>query len=175
MGRDRTSAKDGCGVGGAAGQADAIDQRLRCDCDDAMRERAEDVLVLVGAEGLRDRQVGAMSAGQQRRVMIGRAMAGTTGAVQVLLLDEPSNALDLAAQYDLREMLRGLAQAGTAILLVTHQVADVLPEMSRVLMMRGGRIVADGTKGELLNEAGLSGLFGREIRMAERDGVLFAW
>ena len=141
----------------------------------AMRERAEAILSQVGAESLREKPVGAMSAGQQRRIMIGRALAGTTGEVQVLLLDEPSNALDLAAQHDLREMLRGLAQAGTAILLVTHNVSDILPEMTRVLMMREGRVVADGAKAELLNEAGLSGLFGREIQVGERDGVLFAW
>ena len=141
----------------------------------AMRSRAEELLVQVGAEALRDKLVGQMSAGQQRRIMIGRALAGTTGGVQVLLLDEPSNALDLAAQYELREMLGVLARAGTAILLVTHQVADILPEMTRVLMMRGGRLVADGAKTELLNEAGLSRLFGREIRLVERDGVLFAW
>ena len=141
----------------------------------AMRERAEAILSQVGAESLREKAVGAMSAGQQRRIMIGRALAGTTGEVQVLLLDEPSNALDLAAQHDLREMLRELAQAGTAMLLVTHNVSDILPEMTRVLMMRDGRVVADGPKGELLHEAGLSGLFGREIRVAERDGVLFAW
>ena len=113
----------------------------------AMRERAEEILSLVGAEDLREKHVGAMSAGQQRRIMIGRALAGTTGEVQMLLLDEPSNALDLAAQYELREMLGVLARAGTAILLVTHQVADILPEMTRVLMMREGRIVADGAKG----------------------------
>ena len=139
-----------------------------------MRDRAERILVQVGAETLRNKSVGAMSAGQQRRIMIGRAMAGTTGEVQVLLLDEPSNALDLAAQYELREMLRALAQAGTAILLVTHQVADILPEMTRVLMMRGGRLVADGSKSELLNSVRMSGLFGRDLRVDEADGVYFA-
>jgi iron complex transport system ATP-binding protein len=143
----------------------------------AMRERAEEILTLVGAEGLREKPVGQMSAGQQRRVMIGRALAGTSadGEVQMLLLDEPSNALDLGAQHDLREMLRGLAERGTAILLITHHIADILPEMKRIVMMREGRIVADGTKVELLTEARLSGLFGREIVMSERDGYWNAW
>jgi iron complex transport system ATP-binding protein len=146
----------------------------------AMRERAEEILELVGAETLHDTMVGEMSAGQQRRVMIGRAMAGTTalhgdGDVQMLLLDEPSNALDLGAQQDLREMLRGLAQRGTAILLITHHIADILPEMERIVMMREGRIVADGAKRELLTEPALSGLFGRQIAMTERGGYWNAW
>jgi iron complex transport system ATP-binding protein len=143
----------------------------------AMRERAEEVLGLVGGAGLRSKLVGEMSAGQQRRVMIGRALAGNSagGDGQMLLLDEPSNALDMGAQHDLREMLRGLAQRGTAIVLITHQIADILPEMERVVMMRAGRIVADGAKAELLKAEGLSGLFGREIEVVERRGYFNAW
>jgi iron complex transport system ATP-binding protein len=146
----------------------------------AMRERAEEIVSLVGAEELRRTLVGEMSAGQQRRVMIGRAMAGTSllnesGEVQMLLLDEPSNALDLGAQHDLREMLRGLAKKGTAIVLITHHIADILPEMERVVMMRDGRIVADGAKSRLLTEPRLSELFGREITMTGRGGYWNAW
>ena len=140
-----------------------------------MRSRAAEVVELVGAADLSDALVGEMSAGQQRRVMIGRALAGVGEGPRMLLLDEPSNALDLAAQHDLRETLRKLAQAGTAILMITHHVSDVLPEMERVVMMREGRIVADGAKEELLTPERMSELFGRQIRMAERDGVLFAW
>ena len=145
-----------------------------------MRERAEEILVLVNAESLRAIPVGEMSAGQQRRIMIGRAMAGTSsedegGSVQMLLLDEPSNALDLAAQQDLREMLRRLAHRGTAILLITHHIADILPEMDRIVMMNGGRIVADGSKNELLTEPMLQKLFGRKIALIERDGYWNAW
>lgn len=144
---------------------------------DAMRGRAEEILQVVGAEGLRDKLVGQMSAGQQRRVMIGRALAGASvdGEVQMLLLDEPSNALDLAAQQDLREMLRGLAQRGVAIVLITHHIADILPEIDRVVMMREGRIVADGKKSELLTEKRLGELFGRGITLTERGGYWNAW
>lgn len=145
-----------------------------------MLQRAEEISVLVGAENLRKKLVGEMSAGQQRRIMIGRAMAGTSlagsgGEVQMLLLDEPSNALDLGAQHDLREMLRGLAQQGTAILLITHHIADILPEMNRLVMMRDGCIVADGSKTDLLTEQRLSRLFGREIVLTERGGYWNAW
>jgi len=116
--------------------------------------------------------VGEMSAGEQRRVMIGRALAG---GGEMLLLDEPSNALDLGAQYDLREMLRGLAARGTAVVMITHHIADILPEMKRIVMMREGRIVADRAKSELLTEARLTELFGREIAMTERGGYWNAW
>jgi iron complex transport system ATP-binding protein len=144
---------------------------------EAMRERAAEILSLVGADDLREKPVGQMSAGQQRRVMIGRALAGASvdGEVRMLLLDEPSNALDLTAQQDLREMLRGLARKGVAILLITHHIADILPEIDRIVMMREGRIVADGTKSDLLTERTLGDLFGREITLTERDGYWNAW
>jgi iron complex transport system ATP-binding protein len=139
---------------------------------DSMRERAEEVLGLVDAMGIAEKMVGEMSAGQQRRVMIGRALVASS---EMLLLDEPSNALDISAQRDLRELLRGLAQQGTGILLITHHIADILPEIDRVLMMREGRIVADGAKLDLLTEEKLGGLFGCEVRLSERDGFYFAW
>jgi iron complex transport system ATP-binding protein len=143
----------------------------------AMRERTEEILAQVGAEALREKLVGEMSAGEQRRVMIGRALAGASahGEVQMLLLDEPSNALDLGAQHDLREMLRGLAARGVTIVMITHHIADILPEMQRIVMMREGRVVADGAKSELLTEKRLSELFGREIAMTERGGYWNAW
>ena len=138
----------------------------------AMRERAERVLELVGAVGIADKVVGEMSAGEQRRVMIGRALVGSGG---MLLLDEPSNALDLKAQQGLREMLRRLAQQGTGILLITHHIADILPEIQRVILMRGGRIVADGAKEKLLTAEVLSELFGARLEVTERDGFYHAF
>ena len=147
-----------------------------------MRARAEELLVLVGAERFRDRFVGELSAGQQRRVMIARALAGSraaagigAGVTEMLLLDEPSNALDLRAQQELRELLRGLAQSGVSIVLITHHVADVVPEIGRVLMMREGRVAADGSRVELLTAERLSWLFGVTVQTAERDGHTFAW
>jgi iron complex transport system ATP-binding protein len=144
---------------------------------DAMRARAQEVLELVGAAGFADKVVGEMSAGQQRRVMIGRALVGSSdeSSDQTLLLDEPSNALDLAAQQDLRTMLRGLARQGAGILLITHHIADILPEIERVILMQEGRIVADGTKQQLLTAPVLSKLFGANLEVTERDGFFHAW
>jgi iron complex transport system ATP-binding protein len=139
---------------------------------DAMRARAEEVLELVGATAVAEKPVGEMSAGEQRRVMIGRALVGSG---DMLLLDEPSNALDLAAQQGLREMLRRLAQRGTGMLMITHHIADILPEIERVILMRGGRIVADGTKEKLLTAPVLSELLGVPVRVTEEDGFFHAW
>jgi iron complex transport system ATP-binding protein len=137
-----------------------------------MRVRAEEVLTQIDAADLAEKPVGEMSAGQQRRIMIGRALVGSAG---MLLLDEPSNALDLAAQADLRGLLRRLAQQGTGILLITHHIADIPPEIDRILMMREGRIVADGSKAELLTAERLGDLFKTEAQLSERGGFFHAW
>ncbi len=139
---------------------------------EAMRGRADEVLTLIDAEPLSDRLVGHMSAGQQRRIMIGRALVASS---QMLLLDEPSNALDLAAQNELRHLLRRLAQQGTGILLITHHVSDIIPEIDRILMMKDGRIVADGPKSELLTASRLSNLFHTQVDLAQKDGFHHAW
>jgi len=68
-----------------------------------------------------------------------------------------------------------LAKKGTAIVLITHHIADILPEMERIVMMREGRIVADGPKSSLLTEEKLGELFGRKIAMTEREGYWNAW
>lgn len=149
---------------------------------DEMRMRADEALEVVGASGFAEKPVGEMSAGQQRRIMIGRALVGSragngtgTASSEMLLLDEPSNALDLSAQQELRAMLRRLAQQGTGILLITHHIADILPEIDRVIQMRNGRIVADGPKEKLLQAPVLSELFGTRVEVTEREGFYHAW
>ena len=138
----------------------------------AMRERADEVLELIDGIKLVDKPVGEMSAGQQRRIMIGRALVGSS---QMLLLDEPSNALDLSAQRELRGLLRKLAQQGTGILLITHHIADIIPEIHRILLLREGRIIGDGAKDELLTAPTLSNLFQTEVQLTEKDGFHHAW
>ena len=137
-----------------------------------MRERAEEVIEQIGAAGLREMMFGEMSAGQQRRILIGRALVGSADC---LLLDEPSNAMDLAAQRGLRELLCSLAERGTTMLLITHHLADIIPAMRRVVTMRDGRIAGDGRREELLTEAALGELFGTEVEITERDGFVQAW
>jgi iron complex transport system ATP-binding protein len=143
----------------------------------AMHTRTDEVLEQIGATYLSNKPVGEMSAGQQRRIMIGRALvgSGSTAATSMLLLDEPSNALDLNAQRELRHLLRSLAQQGTGILLITHHVSDIIPEINRILMMKEGRIIADGPKSTLLTAAQLSTLFQTEVTLTEKDGFHHAW
>ena len=80
-----------------------------------------------------------------------------------------------AAQRELREALRLVVQHGTGVIMVTHHLADILPEIDRVVMMRGGRIFADGPKRELLRAARLEELFGVDLELTERNGYWHSW
>jgi iron complex transport system ATP-binding protein len=137
-----------------------------------MRERAIESLGRMEAMHLAERRVGEMSAGERRRILIARALVHRP---RQLLLDEPSNALDLAAQRELRESLRSLAREGTGLVLVTHHLGDILPEIERVILMRAGRIVADGPRSELLTEARLSELFNTPVRIGRDEDWLHSW
>src|SRR5208337_4699703 len=99
--------------------------------------------------------------------MIARALVHDPKA---LLFDEPSNSLDVFAQVELRNTMSKLAQSGIALLLITHHLPDVVPEIERVIFMRGGRIVGDGQKPEMLTADRLGPLFGCPIHVTRHDG-----
>jgi iron complex transport system ATP-binding protein len=121
---------------------------------------------------LAERPVCEMSSGEARRVLIARALVHKPRA---LLFDEPCNSLDLAAQQNVRQTMSALARAGTAIILVTHELADIVPEIQRVVLMSQGRVVADGPKDEILQVERLTALFGVSVQMARRDGHYHLW
>jgi iron complex transport system ATP-binding protein len=137
-----------------------------------MRDRAREALERMEALHLGGQLVGEMSAGEKRRILIARALVHRP---RQLLLDEPSNALDLAAQRELRETLRRLAREGTGLVLVTHHLGDILPEIDRIILMRAGRIVGDGPRDELLTESRLSELFNAPVRIGQDEEWLHSW
>jgi iron complex transport system ATP-binding protein len=138
----------------------------------AMRERAEQALARLEVSHLAGRFTDEMSSGEARRVLIARALVHEPRA---LILDEPSTALDLFAQHELRQIFRKLAQTGIGIVMVTHHLSDLIPEIERAVLMDRGRIVADGAKREILVAPRLSELFGLPLDLSERDGYYNLW
>src|SRR5467141_4558953 len=134
--------------------------------------RANETLARLGIAHLADRAVAEMSSGEAKRTLIARALVHDP---QTLLFDEPSNALDIGAQLQLRDTMRKLAQSGLGILLVTHHVSEIIPEIERVILLHEGRIQADGPKSSVLTEKHLSHLFGVAVRLEQRDGFFHLW
>lgn len=135
-------------------------------------ELANAALAALKIEHLAERPVCEMSSGEARRVLVARALVHQPGA---LLFDEPCNSLDLAAQQTLRKTMSELANSGTAIILVTHELPDIVPEIQRVVLMSRGRVVADGPKEDILNVERLTELFSVEVEMTRRNGHYQLW
>ena len=134
-----------------------------------MWQGARAALARIDAGHLAAKQLTEMSAGERRRVLIARALVTRP---EVLLLDEPTTGLDLVARHDFMESVRALAAGGATLLLVTHHVEEVIPEIGRVLLLARGRIVGDGVPEAMLTSARLSELYGAPVTV-ERSGAYF--
>jgi iron complex transport system ATP-binding protein len=132
-----------------------------------MRDKAREAMETLEIAHLAERSTDAMSSGEARRVLIARALVHDP---QALVLDEPTTSLDLHATWELREILRKLAARGISIIMVTHHLPDIIPEIRRVVMFRGGRVYRDGPKEQVLSSAALSELFGIPVEVLERGG-----
>jgi iron complex transport system ATP-binding protein len=137
-----------------------------------MQKKAGEVMEMLEITHLGDRQVAGMSSGEARRVVIARALVNEPKA---LVLDEPTTSLDFRAMHELREFMRKVANAGTSILLVTHHLPDIIPEIGRVILLQNGRIVGDGPKNEILTSGALSKLFEMEVDIEEHNGYYHIW
>jgi iron complex transport system ATP-binding protein len=134
---------------------------------DTMRTESLEALDRVGAAALARRTLDTMSTGEARRVLIARALVHNP---KVLVLDEPTRGLDLVARHVFMERIRDVARQGVTILLVTHYVEEVIPEIDRVILLAGGRIAADGAKAEVLRSERLGPVFGAPVVVDEANG-----
>jgi len=131
------------------------------------RKRAEKTMERLRIAHLARRAVAEMSSGEAKRTLIARALVHEP---RTLLFDEPGNALDISGQVELRDTMRELARSGLGILLVTHHVSEIIPEIERVVLLQKGKVLTDGPKAQMLTGARLSALFGLEIKLAREDG-----
>jgi len=139
---------------------------------DAQRDSASIVMRDLGVAEFANVPLKNMSTGQQRRCLLGRALVHDPAT---LILDEPTVGLDMAARFTYMERIRGLVQQGRSIVLVTHHLNEIPPDIERVILLRQGRIVADGPKHAVLNAGNLSATFDTRLRLKLVDGYYFAY
>ena len=133
----------------------------------AQRRCVSELMAELNLAELAARPYSQLSDGQKRRVLLARALIHQP---DVLVLDEPTNGLDLRARHQLLSTLRQLAGGGTTLLLVTHQVEAIIPEIQRVVFLKRGQLVGDGTPAQLLSNAPLSSLFDTPLQVVKADG-----
>ena len=127
-----------------------------------MTDRAEDALNLAQASHLAGKPMEQMSTGEARRILIARALAPDPRA---LLLDEPTTGLDVSARRRFLQILSRIAEAGKTIILVTHHVEEIIPEIRWVMLLRGGKVFRDGSTEEVLTSPNLSALFDAPVEV----------
>jgi iron complex transport system ATP-binding protein len=137
-----------------------------------MLTRAADLMERLEIGHLADRLMDTLSTGEARRALIARALVHDP---PVLVLDEPCDGLDPSATYHVLRTIRTLASEGRSLVLVTHHVDDIVPEVDRVILLKAGHVVGDGPKASTLTSEALGALFGIPAHLESRDGWYRLW
>jgi len=136
------------------------------------RKRALDIMLDLGVGAYANVPLCKMSTGQQRRCLLARALVHDPAT---LILDEPTAGLDLTASFAYMERIRRLVQQGRSIVLVTHHLNEIPPDIDRVILLRQGRIIADGRKHEVLTIENLVATYDTPLRLQVIDGYFLAY
>jgi iron complex transport system ATP-binding protein len=134
--------------------------------------KAGELLAAVEMAGHEQSLFQRLSTGQKRRLLLARALVHEPRA---MILDEPANGLDMGASLGMLKLLRRFCGQGRAMIITTHHIDEIIPEIERVVLLQHGRIVADGPKAEVLTGANLSALYGTELRITKQDGWYRCW
>jgi iron complex transport system ATP-binding protein len=131
------------------------------------KDRAARIMHVLGIAGLKEKLYASMSTGEQRRFLLGRALVNDPAA---LILDEPTSGLDLKACFQYINTVRGLMRGGKTVILVTHHIHEIPPEISHVILLKSGKVIAAGEKSAMLTSENLSLLFDTPIALIEANG-----
>lgn len=134
--------------------------------------QALSMLNYVGMSAFQDTHFQRLSTGQKRRLLIGRALIHKP---QALIFDEPSNGLDIKASALLLNIMREYAKPEHSLLLTTHHIGEIIPEIKRVILIKQGQVIADGMKEEVLTSAVLSELYDTAVKLDKHNEYYHVW
>lgn len=137
------------------------------DFSNEEKSRTDQVLRDMDCTDLADAAFGSLSTGQQRRFLLARALVHNP---RTLLLDEPTSGLDIKACFQYLDIIRALMGQGKTMILVSHHIHEIPPDMNRVILLKHGRILADGNKADLFTNKVLSDLFDTRLRLLQGGG-----
>ena len=129
--------------------------------------RAKEVMDLLSISELQDRAFSSMSTGEQRKFLLARSLVNDPA---VLVFDEPTSGLDMSTFFQYLEIIRELIGMGKKVVLVTHHVHEIPPEVTRVILLKEGKVIEDGNKDEILTDTNLTNLFDWPIKLVKENG-----
>lgn len=121
---------------------------------------------------LADKTMNSLSTGEAQRVLLSRSLVHNP---DLLLLDEAASGLDFPSRSHYRKALKNAINKDKTIVMITHELSQILPEINRIILMKDGMIYKIGTKEDLLNEETLSQLYGQKVYVAQKNGIYSAW
>jgi iron complex transport system ATP-binding protein len=137
----------------------------------SMEKKAGEVCGFLEIASLAGKPLGRMSSGEVRRFMIGRALVHDP---KMLILDEPYTSLDLKSRHIFSTMVEKIGQREHSIVLVTHALEEIPANTDRVILMKQGRLLADGPKKKMLTSKMISELYDLPVKVVEHDGLYHA-
>ena len=139
--------------------------------DESKLDRAKEVMDLLSISHLKDREFSTMSTGEQRKFLLARSLVNDPA---VLVFDEPTSGLDMSTCFQYLEIIRELISMGKKVILVTHHIHEIPPEVTRVILLKEGRVIEDGDKDQILTNTNLTNLFDWPIRVIKENGYFQA-
>ena len=139
--------------------------------DESKLDRAKEVMDLLSITHLEDREFSTMSTGEQRKFLLARSLVNDPA---VLVFDEPTSGLDMSTCFQYLEIIRELISMGKKVILVTHHIHEIPPEVTRVILLKEGRVIEDGDKDQILTNTNLTNLFDWPIRVIKENGYFQA-
>ena len=139
--------------------------------DEGKLDRAKEVMDLLSITHLKDREFSTMSTGEQRKFLLARSLVNDPA---VLVFDEPTSGLDMSTCFQYLEIIRELISMGKKVILVTHHIHEIPPEVTRVILLKEGRVIEDGDKDQILTNTNLTNLFDWPIRVIKENGYFQA-
>lgn len=143
----------------------------RFKVNDDERAKALKTMRDIGVDDLAERDMLTLSSGQARRVLIARALVHDP---ILLVFDEPCTGLDPQGMYYVRATMQKIACSGKSVVLVTHYPEDIVPAIGRVLLIKDGKVFADGSSEALLTDPVLSDLFDIPMEFAMHNDAIFS-
>lgn len=137
----------------------------------AMEKKVLEICAFLEITALANKRLEHMSSGEVRRFLIGRALVHDP---QMLILDEPFTSLDLKSRHVFANVVEKIGKRGHTIVLVTHMLEEIPANTNRVILMKQGKILAEGTKKEMLTAAMISNLYDLSVKVVEHDGLYHA-
>ena len=135
--------------------------------DDSRLDRAKEVMDLLAISHLKEREFSTMSTGEQRKFLLARSLVNDPA---VLVFDEPTSGLDMSTCFQYLEIIRELISMGKKVILVTHHIHEIPPEVTRVILLKEGRVIEDGDKDQILTNTNLTNLFDWPIKVIKENG-----